>query len=205
MNKQKIQAIAAFDFDGTLIRTDSVISFLKWHVGKANFYRRALMRPMDLMPMAFGHRSGQNKLSLINAILGPVSPDEFEDAIKRFFRYRASTIFRPEALQAWSRHKSAGHECVIVTGSMVPLARPFALAIKADRLIGTEVEVDAFAKVLVALSPNCIRAEKLRRLKAVYGEDLKLYAAYGDTRGDKEMLAYAKHAYYRSFGFPDSF
>ena len=35
-------------------------------------------------------------------------------------------------------------------------------------------------------------AEKVRRLKEVFGDDFRLEAAYGDTEGDKAMLAIAE-------------
>ena len=41
--------------------------------------------------------------------------------------------------------------------------------------------------------------EKVRRLRAVYGEDVRLAAAYGDTSGDTEMLAIADEAGFRTF------
>ena len=37
-------------------------------------------------------------------------------------------------------------------------------------------------------------AEKVVRLKAAFGEDVRLAAAYGDTDGDREMLAIAEGA-----------
>jgi phosphatidylglycerophosphatase C len=41
------------------------------------------------------------------------------------------------------------------------------------------------------------------RLKAAFGPDLELKAAYGDTGGDREMLAMAETAGYRVFkGMP---
>ena len=39
----------------------------------------------------------------------------------------------------------------------------------------------------------------MRRLKAAYGQDMVLTAAYGDTSGDAEMLAMAREAGFRVF------
>ena len=47
--------------------------------------------------------------------------------------------------------------------------------------------------------PNCRGEEKVRRLRAAYGADVKLAAAYGDTSGDTEMLAFAAEAGFRVF------
>jgi phosphatidylglycerophosphatase C len=37
------------------------------------------------------------------------------------------------------------------------------------------------------------------RLRAAFGPDMRLRAAYGDTSGDTEMLAIAEEPYFRVF------
>ena len=39
----------------------------------------------------------------------------------------------------------------------------------------------------------------MRRLRAVFGDDMDLTAAYGDTSGDREMLQIATEKGYRIF------
>ena len=56
-----------------------------------------------------------------------------------------------------------------------------------DRCIGTMA------------GPNCRGPEKVRRLKAQFGDDVHLAAAYGDTSGDREMLQIADEKGYRVF------
>ena len=46
---------------------------------------------------------------------------------------------------------------------------------------------------------NCRGAEKVRRLREAFGEDVRLEAAYGDTGGDHEMLAIAEEQGMRVF------
>ena len=48
-------------------------------------------------------------------------------------------------------------------------------------------------------SPNCRAAEKVVRLRAAFGPDLRVRAAYGDTSGDTEMLAIAEEPYFKVF------
>ncbi|MGZ3305072.1 MAG: HAD-IB family hydrolase, partial [Asticcacaulis sp.] len=45
----------------------------------------------------------------------------------------------------------------------------------------------------------CRGEEKMRRLREVFGDGLDLDLAYGDTSGDREMLAAAKTGHYRVF------
>jgi len=46
---------------------------------------------------------------------------------------------------------------------------------------------------------NCHGPEKARRLREVFGDNIRLHAAYGDTIGDREMLDMADEKYMRLF------
>ena len=47
---------------------------------------------------------------------------------------------------------------------------------------------------------NCYGAEKVRRVREAYDTDaFERVIAYGDSRGDKEMLEFADEAHYRVF------
>ena len=66
--------------------------------------------------------------------------------------------------------------------------------------LGTEFVFDADDRITGDFAgPNCRGQEKVRRLKAAYGEDMTLTAAYGDTSGDTEMLAMAQQPGFRVF------
>ncbi|MGF6301146.1 HAD superfamily phosphoserine phosphatase-like hydrolase [Paraburkholderia sp. WC7.3d] len=70
-----------------------------------------------------------------------------------------------------------------------------------DAVLATELEFrdGRFAGRLA--SPNCWGPEKVRRLQQWFGSDQPpvLYAC-GDSRGDREMLALADHAWLRGDG-----
>jgi phosphatidylglycerophosphatase C len=60
--------------------------------------------------------------------------------------------------------------------------------------------VDGQGRITGALDgPNCRGPEKVVRLQAAFGQDVRLAAAYGDTAGDREMLAIAETRGYRVF------
>jgi len=70
---------------------------------------------------------------------------------------------------------------------------PIARALGADLLIGTRLAFDAEDRATGALDgANCRGPEKVRRLREAFGEAVRLEAAYGDTDGDREMLALAE-------------
>ena len=49
------------------------------------------------------------------------------------------------------------------------------------------------------IGANCRGPEKVRRLQEVFGPNVHLAAAYGDTAGDHEMLQIADEKGYRIF------
>ena len=68
-------------------------------------------------------------------------------------------------------------------------------------IVGTELEVVDNRLTGRFKTHNCYGAEKVRRLEAVLSEPRSNYhiVAYGDSRGDKELLAYAYEGYYKPF------
>ena len=49
-------------------------------------------------------------------------------------------------------------------------------------------------------TPNCYGPEKVRRIREVFPDrDNYHLTAFGDSRGDKEMLDYADQGYYKPF------
>ena len=77
---------------------------------------------------------------------------------------------------------------------------PFARRLGADRLIGTRLRFDARDRVAGGFEGlNCRGPEKVVRLEAEYGPDVRLAAAYGDTSGDVEMLERADQGFMRLF------
>ena len=50
------------------------------------------------------------------------------------------------------------------------------------------------------LTPNCYGAEKVNRIRQLLPDRQHYYlVAYGDSRGDRELLAEADEAYYKPF------
>ena len=190
----------AFDFDGTLTIRDSFTAFLKWRAGP---WRHAVGM-LRLAPAAaayvFHRDRGQLKAAAVREFLRG-APREILEAEARDFAERFSrSLLRPDAVAAWKRWRADHVRLVIVTASPELLVAPFARGLGADALIGTELAFDAQDRVAGGFAtPNCRGAEKVARLKAAFGADVEIRAAYGDTSGDREMLAIAEIRGYRVF------
>jgi phosphatidylglycerophosphatase C len=109
-------------------------------------------------------------------------------------------MMRPDALEAWQDWKKRGAVMTIVTASPETLVEPFARRLGAEVLLGTRLAFDAAGRVEGAFTgENCRALEKVVRLRARFGPDVRLAAAYGDTSGDAEMLQIAEVKGYRKF------
>lgn len=192
--------VVAFDFDGTLTTHDSYTAFLKWRAGPLRY----AIGFLKLIPAAIaylGHRDrGRIKAAATREFLAGVSRERLEADAKAFAELMAPRLLRPDAVRTWRRWGQRNAKLVIVTASPEIVVAPFARGLGADVLLGTELAFDARERVVGSFTgPNCRGEEKVRRLRAAFGPDIRLRAAYGDTSGDTEMLAIADEPGYRVF------
>ena len=192
--------VVAFDFDGTLTIRDSFTTFLKWRAGKRR-YNRGMVRLAPAALAYLGHRNrGRIKAAAVREFLIGIPREQLESEARAFAEIMAPRLLRPDAVATWRRWRQRRAKLVIVTASPDLIVAPFARGLGADLLIGTELAFDDRDRVTGAFaSPNCRGAEKVSRLREVFGPDIRLKAAYGDTSGDREMLKLADHRGYRVF------
>ena len=192
--------IVAFDFDGTLTSRDSFIAFLRWQAGMGRFVTRLIGLSPSLVAFVFHRDRGRLKGRFARAFLGGLTQDEIAAEARRFAEAHARKLLRPDAMRSWKRWQGEGARMVIVTASPEVIIAPFARGLGADTLLGTRLEFDPSGRLTGSLDgANCRGAEKVRRLREAFGEDVRLEAAYGDTGGDHEMLAIAEEQGMRVF------
>jgi phosphatidylglycerophosphatase C len=192
--------IVAFDFDGTLTTADSFTAFLAWRVSRRR-HVRGLLALLPSVILYLGDRDrGRLKAAAVHEFLRGLPRTDLEAEAEAFARAECASLFRPDALETWRRWGAEGAHRVIVTASPEPVVAPFARELGAEALIGTRLAFDAADRVEGRfVGENCRGPEKVRRLQDAYGAGLRLAAAYGDTSGDREMLAIADIQGYRVF------
>jgi phosphatidylglycerophosphatase C len=192
--------LVAFDFDGTITVKDSYTAFLKWRVGPVRYLLGGLKLLPGLLAYLVHRDRGRIKAEATAEFLKGVSKEDLEAEARTFAEICGPKLFRPDALAAWRRWRAEGATLVIVSASPDVVVAPFAEKLGADRLIATQIAYDDDDRLIGTFAtPNCRGPEKIVRLKEVFGPDLKLKAAYGDTSGDREMLAMAEIRGYRVF------
>ncbi|MCJ7436243.1 MAG: HAD-IB family phosphatase, partial [Acidimicrobiia bacterium] len=101
---------------------------------------------------------------------------------------------RPDIVARAEWHREQGHERVIVSASFACYLRPVAARLGFDAGLGTELEVGSDRRLTGELAgPNVRGAEKVHRLEAWIGDAPATVWAYGDSGGDRELLARADH------------
>ena len=192
--------IVAFDFDGTLTIRDSFTAFLRWRVGAAG-WAIGLAKMAPALATYIGDRDrGRIKAASVREFLHGVERAALEAEAERYADQVWDRFMRPDALTCWKAWGEKGAHRVIVTASPETTVAPFARRLGAEGLLGTQLVFDAQDRVTGAFAgENCRGEEKVRRLRAAYGDDMSLAAAYGDTSGDTEMIAIAAEKGFRIF------
>ncbi len=202
MSTPSSRVIAAFDLDGTLTEGGSVFRWLRAVGGNAVAYRAALVRTF---PLAWGVlRSGtaadEAKESLFTGVLSGRSLSEVQAQSRVFAAAHLERRGRAVTLARLRWHLDHGHTVVLVSASPEIYVGEIAHALGAHGFVGTRLAVDPLGRLTGGyLGHNCRGEEKLRRLHEWMADndvsaDTEVYA-YGNSRGDRRLLAGAAHPY----------
>lgn len=192
--------VAAFDFDGTITDGDSTTAFCR-----SELRSRLLPAVLRAVPVLAGYPLGLvARRHLKEAILTPLLGGREEAEVRaRAAAWAARSLpgmVRPAALERLRWHRSQGHRVVLVSASLDFLLEHWARSAGVDDVLATRLEVREGRLTGRLAGCNCYGPEKVARLEALVGDlaGIELYA-YGDSRGDRELLAAAQHPTYRPF------
>ncbi len=181
--------VAAFDFDGTLARRDTLLGFLV----QATSTSRVAMA-MAAESRALASDRDQGKVRVLRRLLAGDDPERLT-RLGHDYAVGLGHVLRPEMTERVRWHRTEGHELVIVSASLAYYLEPLAHTLGFDHVIAVEFEVGADDRLTGNLAgPNVRGPEKASRLTAWFGERpaTELWA-YGDSSGDDELLGMATH------------
>lgn len=205
--------IHLFDFDGTITVSDTLLDFISFAAGRwMMLLGFALHSPLIILMKLGLYSNHAVKQRVFGWFFRGMSESDFNDLCERYAVQRAA-LARPGAVETLRRLVSQGHTVCVVSASMDSWVRPFMRNMLkgagGDVLVaGTRVEIVDGRLTGAFASRNCYGQEKVARIVEMLprlADSRRAWhvTAYGDSGGDREMLAFADEAHYKPFRTED--
>lgn len=192
-----MKKIVAFDFDGTLTTRDTLLEFIRFAKGTTAFVIGFLLHAPLLVLMKLGlYPNYRAKQRIFSYYFKGMKLSDF-DALCQRFAENNRKLLRTKGVQTLQKAEAEGAEVLIVSASIDNWVQPFFPEVK---VLGTQIEVEDDLLTGRFLTRNCYGQEKVERILALYPQrETYVLTAYGDSRGDRELLAFADEAHYKPF------
>ncbi len=192
-----MKKIYAFDFDGTLTTKDTLIEFIRYAKGSMDLGLGFLRYAHLLVLMKLGlYPNYKAKQKVFAYFFKDTTLDNF-NALCKEFAASSSNLLRPNAIEAIDLATKEGSEVLIVSASIDNWVQPFFPQVK---VLGTQIEVIDGKLTGRFMTKNCYGQEKVNRILSLHPNRQEYHlTAYGDSRGDREMLAFADESYFKPF------
>lgn len=192
-----MKKIVAYDFDGTLTTRDTFLAFILYAKGWPRFLWGFLCyAPLLVLMNLRLYPNYKAKQKVFAYFFGGMELTAF-NALCQDFAVNNRHLLRPEGVKTLEQAQADGAEVLIVSASIDNWVQPFFPTVQ---VLGTQVEVSDGRLTGRFLSRNCYGQEKVDRILACYPDRESYHlTAYGDSRGDKQLLAFADEAYFKPF------
>jgi phosphatidylglycerophosphatase C len=192
--------IAFFDFDGTITTKDSLMEIIKFQKGVAAFYAGFLLNAHWLI--AYKLRFIPNDLAkqkILSYFFSGTPELVFQEKCDLFADQIIPGMVRPGAIAEINLLRKDGFEIVVVSASAGNWIRKWTNRLSLE-LIATKLEVQNGLITGKIDGKNCHGDQKVICIKQRWNltEYERIYA-YGDSPGDKPMMALATKSFYQPF------
>lgn len=200
----RVRRVAAFDFDGTVSRRDTLMPFVARFAGVGRTAAGSFGAGWDgLVGRRLDIRDRDAvKEQMIRRLLAGRDSKDLDRAAGVYAARLIDRGLRPEMIEEIRRHVAAGHETVFVSASLANYLRPIARYFAMTDVIAVDLDVSNGVLSGSMAHPNVRAEEKAVRLRRWLGvpengplEGVELWA-YGNSSGDHELLELADHAYW---------
>jgi len=195
------ETIAVFDFDGTITRKDTLLEFIKFSKGERQFYFVFLLfSPLIVVMKLKLYPNWKAKQKLFSYLYKGVSIEQFNEWSNKFSA-EIDKIILPKAMETIKLHKENNDKIVVVSASVENWLKPWAKKNGIETVLATKIETGKNGLLTGQfLTKNCYGQEKVNRLLEVFPDRKKFkFIAYGDSRGDRELIDFADEGYYNKF------
>ena len=191
--------LAIFDVDGTLVKGQSQLLFLKYLLSKKRinmlFYSRLVFwfilykigivkNPIKPMEYAFSFIKGRTV-----AGISLWAHDFFLTELRNHIYMDAVDVVRD--------HQSSGREVILVSNSVEFIVKEVADFLKVDRYIATTLEKKdgLYTGKVASIVYGDLKTEAVKKFVEENGLDIRTAWAYGDHDSDRFLLAAVKHPF----------
>lgn len=202
MAKEKIYC---FDFDGTLTKKDTLIEFIKYTKGTARFLMGFLLySPLLILMKLHLYPNWKAKQLIFKHFFGDINIDDFNVNCIDFAEHNQH-LLRFEGIKMIQEAQRKHERVFVVSASIDNWVQPFFMFqhLENVKVLGTQIEVVEGKVTGHFKTANCYGAEKVRRIQEAislpFNRSQYEIEAFGDSRGDKEMLAFADQGHYKPF------
>ena len=191
--------VAAFDVDGTLTHRDTLLPFLQRLCGTQRLARALARHGVALSAMVVGRAERDTVKDLLLAhLLAGWDAAEVRSAGVAYAGFLADARrLRPDTVARLHQHRAAGHRVVLVSASPDVYLGPLGRHLEVDAVLCSALEEGPDGRLTGRLAGrNCRGPEKVARLETWLagqaGAEPPYVYAYGDSAGDRELLARAE-------------
>lgn len=189
------QKLALFDFDGTMVKGDSIAGLVRF------MYKSGKMSGQELIMSIFNTIKWKLKKMPVNAVkthalspLNRMTKEEAERFLKQFVLEQLAPRLYQEAVDAMKAHHENGDLILLVSASPLCYLKYLKDVLPVTDIIATQTD-EAFR-----VTNNVVREEKNRQILAWLSQnrieaDFNESFAYGDSCNDLYMLSMVGHPY----------
>jgi len=179
-----------FDFDNTLTRFDSTLPFAVFLACRSRTFGRLLSAFLPFLRLRTGALSNHDfKVSFVRTFLRDRSVMEVTELCCRFFDLHLSRMVDGPVLKLLEQHLREGCEVILVSANFDFFLSPLVERWKLQGVVATETEKVNGRLTGRLCGRACFGEQKLRRVRAQFGEDRVAAAiAYADGNEDRFLL-----------------
>jgi phosphatidylglycerophosphatase C len=194
------RGLALFDFDGTITTKDTLFEIIRFQKGSLAFYFGMIW----LLPFLVSHKlklisARAAKEKVLSLFFANQSQTDFQKMCNRFISEALPSLLREEAVKKIQYHIQNNDRIVVVTASPYQWVEGWCNSMKIE-IIATRILIKDGIITGKLDSLNCNNEEKVNRIREYLKiDDHSPVYAYGNSSGDKPMLALATFPFFKTF------
>ena len=194
------QGLALMDFDGTITSKDSLLDFMKYSKGKLRCYWALFIFLPQILYYSFRSKRGEvAKRNVMSFLFRGMSESKLRQLGHLYAKEALPQILLKGALREIQQLQKQNFRIIVISASFDIWIQPWTEQMGLE-LLCTNLEFVNEKFTGNFATPNCNGIEKVRRIKKVLKpEEYNPIYGYGNSDGDRPMLAIADEQYYRKF------